>query len=146
MGYADSESSPRTFFLREGQDVDVGILKLFLTREHVDLSDVVQSSPFKEEKTIGARSQDEVDLKARFKAKLPVRLWDTSLIPVVQRRPRTREHVDLSDVVQSSPFKEEKKSISSNEVDLKAKFKAKIPVRFLWDTCLIPVVQRRARK
>ena len=90
MGYADSESSPRTFFLREGQDVDVGILKLFLTREHVDLSDVVQSSPFKEEeKPIGARSQDEVDLKARFKAKMPVRLlWDTSLIPVVQRRPK----------------------------------------------------------
>ena len=88
MGYADSGSAPRTFFLREGQDVDVGILKLFLTREHVDLSDVAQSSPFKKEKkTIGARGQEEVDLKAKFKANMPVRLlWDTSLIPVVQRR------------------------------------------------------------
>jgi hypothetical protein len=34
------------FFLREEQNVDVGILKLLLSRRPVDLSDVPQSSPF----------------------------------------------------------------------------------------------------
>ena len=78
---------PHTFFLREGQDVDVGILKLFLTREHVDLSDVAQSSPFD---SIGTRYTTEAKMKVNHK--LPVRhLWDTIVIPVVQRRPRKSE-------------------------------------------------------
>ena len=46
MGYGDSGWPPHTFFLREGQNVDVGILKLFLSRNQVDLSHIAQSSPF----------------------------------------------------------------------------------------------------
>ena len=81
MGYGDSGTVPHTFFLREEQKVDVGILKLFLSREQVDLSDVAQSSPFD---SIGSRFQD----KARGrKVKLAAcSLWDTILVPVVQRR------------------------------------------------------------
>ena len=46
VGYGDSGSVPHSFFLREGQKVDVGILKLFLSRKQVDLSHIAQSSPF----------------------------------------------------------------------------------------------------
>ena len=46
MGYGDPGSVPHIFFLREEQNVDVGILKLFLSQEQVNLSHVAQSSPF----------------------------------------------------------------------------------------------------
>ena len=88
MGYGDSGSAPHTFFLREGQNVDVGILKLFLSREHVDLSGVAQSSPFQVDSTTsttGARSTAKANLEVP--TNLPARhLWDTILVPVVQRR------------------------------------------------------------
>ena len=82
MGYGNTGSVPHTFFLREGQDVDVGNLKLFLSKEHVDFSDVAQSSPFE---SIGARSTAPAKLEVL--AKIPVRhLWDTIVVLVVQRR------------------------------------------------------------
>ena len=81
VGYGDSGSVPHAFFLREGQDVDVGILKLFLSRKHVDLSDVAQSSPFVPN---GARSTPPSP-KAKGPTKLRF-LWDTILVPVAQRR------------------------------------------------------------
>ena len=46
MGYGDSGWPPHTYYLRGGQDVDVGVLKLFLSRYQVNLSHVAQSSPF----------------------------------------------------------------------------------------------------
>jgi hypothetical protein len=46
VGYGDSGWVPYTFFLRKGQTVDVGTLKLFLSREQVYLSHVAQPSPF----------------------------------------------------------------------------------------------------
>jgi hypothetical protein len=85
VGYGDSGTVPHIFLLRKGQNVDVGILKLYLSDEQqVDLSDVAQSSPFDR---IEAHPQD----KARGTAKAVLRrgqryLWDTILVPVVQRR------------------------------------------------------------
>ena len=79
MGFGDSGSVPHTFFLREGQKVDVGILKLYLSRKQVDLSDVAQRSPFE---SIGARSIPPDKVKGPTKLRF---LWDTVLIPVVQR-------------------------------------------------------------
>jgi hypothetical protein len=70
---------PHTFFLRKDQNVDVGILKLFLSREHVDLSDVTQSTAFV---PIGARYIVPDNLKP---TKLHF-LWDTVLVPLVQQR------------------------------------------------------------
>jgi hypothetical protein len=84
VGYGDSGSVPYSFFLPEGQNVDVGILKLFLSREHINLSEVAQSSSFV---TIasGTRSTGRAELKVP--TELPERhLWDTILVPVVQRR------------------------------------------------------------
>ena len=80
MGYGDSGSVPQAFFLREGQEVDVGILKLFLSRKQVDLSDVAQSSPFN---SIGARFTPPVKEKEPAKLRF---FWDTILVPVAQRR------------------------------------------------------------
>jgi hypothetical protein len=79
VGFGDTGTVPHTFFLRKDQNIDVGILKLFLSREHVDLSDVSQSTAFV---PIGARYIVPANLKPtklRF-------LWDTVLVPVVQRR------------------------------------------------------------
>ena len=84
VGFGDSGTVPHTFFLREGQNVDVGILKLFLSRKPMDLSDVVQSSPFD---SIGARSDYTTASQVKMKRPTKLRfLWDTILIPVVQRR------------------------------------------------------------
>ena len=76
MGYGDSGSVPHTFYLREGQDVDVGILKLFLSRKQVDLSHVAQSSPFFANRATGPPPLPDF-------TRLP---WDTVEIPLVQRR------------------------------------------------------------
>ena len=80
MGYGYSGTVPHTFFLREDQNVDVGILKLFLSRKQVDLSDVAQLTPFV---PIGARYTAPAKLRGPTKLRF---LWDTVLIPVVQRR------------------------------------------------------------
>ena len=46
VGYGDCGWVPQTFYVREGQKVDVGILKLFLSKKQVDLSHIAQPSPF----------------------------------------------------------------------------------------------------
>ena len=46
VGYGNSGWAPHAFFLRKGQNVDVGVLKLFLSRKQVNLSHVAQLSPF----------------------------------------------------------------------------------------------------
>ena len=52
-GYGDSGSVPHVYFLRQGQKVDVGILKLFVSRRQVNLLHIAQSSPFS---PVGGRS------------------------------------------------------------------------------------------
>ena len=46
IGFGDSGSGPRTFYLRENETVDVGFLKLYLTTQYVNFSGLVQKSPF----------------------------------------------------------------------------------------------------
>ncbi|EIM91753.1 uncharacterized protein STEHIDRAFT_135948 [Stereum hirsutum FP-91666 SS1] len=46
IGYGPAGAAPLKFFLREGQDIDNGHFKLFLTTEYVDLSMIPQNSPF----------------------------------------------------------------------------------------------------
>jgi hypothetical protein len=77
VGYGDSGSVPHTFFLPEGQNVDVGILKLFLSRKQVNLSHVAQKSPFVTNRGTAAPPMPEL-------TNLPLP-WDTVEIPVVQR-------------------------------------------------------------
>jgi len=75
IGYGSGGSPPFNYFLREEQNIDVGFLKLFLTTEHVDFSNVPQLSPFNGDNRGGQIMQ----LK-------PISLWDSILVTVVQRR------------------------------------------------------------
>ncbi|TFY62831.1 hypothetical protein EVG20_g6557 [Dentipellis fragilis] len=74
VGFGAGGSVPYSYFLRDGQDVDVGFLKLFLSTEQVDLAHLVQRSPFEE----GRGAQEA--------PKRSTPIWDTILVSVVQRR------------------------------------------------------------
>jgi hypothetical protein len=62
--------------MRDGQDVDVGFLKLFLTTQPVDYSTIPQTSPF------GLNNRGA---SMSYSPKPPF-IWDTILVAVVQRR------------------------------------------------------------
>ena len=74
IGYGAGGAEPFSYFLREGQDVDVGFLKFFFATKPVDLSKIPQPSPFIPRRA-GKQQEKEV-----------VETWGTILIPVVQRR------------------------------------------------------------
>jgi hypothetical protein len=80
VGYGDSGSVPHAFYLREGQNVDVGFLKLFLSRNQVNFSHIAQPSPFT---SVGSRYTAPAGVEGSKNLRL---LWDTIVFPVVQRR------------------------------------------------------------
>jgi hypothetical protein len=127
-GYGDSGSVPHEYFLREGQNVDVGILKLFLSRKQVDLSHVAQPSPFA---PIGGRS------KAPRKSSAPIGSRFTTQLP---SRSTTPSPFDLFGGRFTTP--------SSLFVRSRGTFQAVVPeptnLPLPWDTVEFPVVQRRA--
>ncbi|KAG5649950.1 hypothetical protein H0H81_001361 [Sphagnurus paluster] len=49
IGYGDGGVSPWQFLLRDGEDIDVGFFRLFLTTSPADFSSVLQESPFEED-------------------------------------------------------------------------------------------------
>jgi len=75
IGYGSGGEVPYNYFMRDGQDIDVGFLKLFLTTQPVDYSNIPQSSPFE----VGDRATAPRKEKPRL-------IWDTILVQVVQRR------------------------------------------------------------
>ncbi|KAG8853732.1 hypothetical protein FRB91_004404 [Serendipita sp. 411] len=74
IGYGAGGGRPFHYFLPDGQDVDVGFLKFFISTEPVDLSAIPQFSPF-ETGRMSVRVPDK-----------PLGIWSTMLITVVQRR------------------------------------------------------------
>ncbi|KAK0234514.1 hypothetical protein EDD85DRAFT_792552 [Armillaria nabsnona] len=74
IGYGASGMVPHLYTLREGQDVDVGFLKLFFSTKYLDLSGIVQGSPFME-----CRGGTRAMPKSR-------NLWDTMCVAVVQKK------------------------------------------------------------
>ncbi|KAF9240014.1 caspase domain-containing protein [Melanogaster broomeanus] len=74
IGYGSSGSVPYSFFLPEGQDIDVGFLKIFLTTRPIDMSKIPQKSPFQVDRGSAPVVMERGDS------------WGTILIPVVQRR------------------------------------------------------------
>ncbi len=74
IGYGASGTVPHMYTLREGQDVDVGFLKLFFSTQYIDLSGIVQESPFTESRW-GTRATPESR-----------RLWDSMCVAVVQEK------------------------------------------------------------
>ena len=75
VSYGDTGSDPHAYFVREGQNVDVGTLKLFVSKTPVNFSHVAQSSPFFTKRDNAPHHQPEI---------LPLP-WDTIEILVVQR-------------------------------------------------------------
>ncbi|CCM05961.1 uncharacterized protein FIBRA_08200 [Fibroporia radiculosa] len=73
IGYGDSGSIPREYFLRDGQKLDVGFLKLFLSTEYVDWSHISQPSPF-----------DNTRASKQAPVNYPM-IWDTIVVPIIQR-------------------------------------------------------------
>ncbi|KDQ61082.1 hypothetical protein JAAARDRAFT_67479 [Jaapia argillacea MUCL 33604] len=76
LGYGSGGEVPYTYEVNKGQDVDVGFLKLFLSSEYVDFSDIPQLSPFKT-----VRHMRRADNLFRR-----ISSWDTILVSVVIRR------------------------------------------------------------
>ncbi|PBK59440.1 hypothetical protein ARMSODRAFT_899250 [Armillaria solidipes] len=74
IGCGASGTVPHTYKLREGQDVDVGFLKLFYSTEYLDLSGIVQGSPFNI-----IRGAQRAAPESRY-------LWDSMCVAVVQKR------------------------------------------------------------
>ncbi len=74
IGYGARGTVPHIYTLREGQDVDVGFLKLFFSTEYLDLSGIVQGSPF-----IECRGGTQAMPESR-------NLWDTMCVAVVQKK------------------------------------------------------------
>jgi hypothetical protein len=81
IGYGDGGGLPHQYFLRDGQDMDVGFLKLFLSTRSIDLRAVAQPSPFEMPSNFGLN---------RDVRQLPVATWDTVTIATVQRKPRLK--------------------------------------------------------
>jgi hypothetical protein len=79
VGYGDN-SGQQQYFLRAGQDVDVGFLKLFLSTRSHDLRAIVQSSQF----NVTPAPNPGLNRHVRFPA------CDTVTITVVQRKPDLR--------------------------------------------------------
>lgn len=77
IGHGAGAEQPYTFFLQAGQDLDVGFIKLFISTEPVDLSDIEQRSPFTMQ-----TARDKGQAKNP-----PAPVWDTATIAVVQRKP-----------------------------------------------------------
>ncbi|KAK0502237.1 hypothetical protein EDD18DRAFT_1139863 [Armillaria luteobubalina] len=76
IGYGASGTVPYMYTLREGQDVDVGFLKLFFSTEYLDFSGLVQGSPF-----TGIRGARQITPESRY-------LWDSMCVAVVQKKRR----------------------------------------------------------
>lgn len=84
IGYGPAGASPLQFFLREGQDIDNGHFKLFLTTEYVDLSMIPQISPFDTHAAADMRQPRGIQTAKRSTSLL----WDEITIRVVARRCR----------------------------------------------------------
>jgi hypothetical protein len=80
IGYGDGGVPPWQFFLRDGEDEDVGFFKLFLTTSPADFSSIPQESPF------------NLPLGFFRHAERPVaEIWGSQLSTVVQLRRRATE-------------------------------------------------------
>lgn len=75
IGYGTGGGQPRQYYLRPGQDFDVGFLKLFVSTDWVDFSNIKQLSPFEDAFRAGKPFEGT---KAN--------IWGTVCIPVIQHR------------------------------------------------------------
>ena len=81
-GDAEEGGRPFAFYLPPEQDLDIGLVKFFVSTRYVDLSWIAQDSPFEGGYPYGGANRQ-----------VPPRMvlandgWGTTLITVLQRRP-----------------------------------------------------------
>lgn len=99
LGYGSGGVEPLRFQLKEDQDIDVGIFKLFLTTTPLDLDSIKQGSPFDGGRAL--LTESEVD---DLIEKEP--LWDVMTMTLVQRGdpPTTENGNQTLDVVPGNMF------------------------------------------
>jgi hypothetical protein len=105
IGYGAGGASAQTFYLRTGQNLDIGFLKIFLCTEPVDLSTIAQSSPF--EKT---RSPEQL-------TKTKEEAWGTMLIPVLQHLPDPEPFQQIQQMLHAKEIEEENDALRQ-EIDI----------------------------
>ncbi|KAF8170849.1 caspase domain-containing protein [Mycena galopus ATCC 62051] len=79
IGFGACGAPGWNYFLREGQTVDVGFLKLFISTEYVDYSSILQKSLLDEEPDEG------LDESRAGRREMRSSIWDTLTIPMVQK-------------------------------------------------------------
>ncbi|TDL18810.1 hypothetical protein BD410DRAFT_792791 [Rickenella mellea] len=80
IGYGDGGALPWAFYLPDGQNKDIGFLKLYVTESPSDFSNIIQRSPF-----------DDANLRQYYMAgsTLPPDICSTKTITIFQRREGT---------------------------------------------------------
>ncbi|PSR90702.1 hypothetical protein PHLCEN_2v4851 [Hermanssonia centrifuga] len=76
VDYGRGGGNPRKYYIDDCQESDFGFLKIFLTTKRVDLSHILQESPF-----VGSRDVPELEPKKQ------IPLWDTITVMINQRKP-----------------------------------------------------------
>ncbi|EIM79947.1 uncharacterized protein STEHIDRAFT_163202 [Stereum hirsutum FP-91666 SS1] len=74
IGYGAGGGNPRMYHVRQGRDVDVGFLKLFVSTQWVDYSHIKQNSPFD-----GIAREDGRYVSINSP-------WDSTRVPIIQWR------------------------------------------------------------
>ena len=81
-GDAEEGGRPFAFYLPPEQDLDIGLVKFFVSTRYVDLSWIAQDSPFEGGYPYGGANRQ-----------VPPRMvlandgWDTTIITILQRQP-----------------------------------------------------------
>jgi hypothetical protein len=87
IGFGNGGGLPWRFHLRDGEDIDVGFFKLFLTTSPADFASIIQGSPFVEN-SLGYRI---VPIEGE---RPEVYEWGSQLSTVVQRRAKNNKYRD----------------------------------------------------
>lgn len=89
IGYGSQAhgSSPLSFHLREGHDLDLGFLKIFLSKTNNDFSKISQTSPFVDPGPLKYYLSLVAPVsRPQIPPQKPDRKWRTIIIPMIQRR------------------------------------------------------------
>ena len=86
VGYGTGGSVPFAFHLRDGKDIDVGFLKLFMTTSPIEFGSLEQPSPFQKNRSPLSKTDTIQKLRELSED------WATDVTAIIQRsRPRPIE-------------------------------------------------------
>lgn len=96
LGFGENGDGPWVFYLRPGEDLDIGYMKLLLTTKFVDLSHIKQESPFQPQTSRGG--ERGTGMETLSSARGPERslrsrsaIWDEMTMILVQTSPMREE-------------------------------------------------------